>query len=93
MTTRLLWQILLAQSSRTREQVQAVRERLLRATQPFPRYKTVVQLSGNGGLMSFTCRVPLAVGDMVSADIRGELAPMGVNSMVLGVVVSQEVQL
>ena len=71
-----------------------VRRRLLGITQRS--YRTRVQLenvSATGQIVEFTSRVPLPVGTMVTADIRGELAPMGPNSRAVGRVVWQEVQL
>jgi len=77
------------------KQVEVVRDRLT-APPRQPRYRTRVQLenvSATGQMVEFTSRVPLPVGTMVTADIRGELAPMGPNSRAVGRVVWQEVQL
>lgn len=86
----LVWR--LERKTRLLAQVDIVRRRLVQPP-PQPIYKTIVQLDSNGGLASFNCRVPLSVGSMVTADIRGELAPPGVNSRILGVVVSQTLEL
>lgn len=74
-----LW--LEGRKKRRMAQVDQVRRRLV--NQPL-RYKTIVQLDHNGGLMSFTSRVPFSIGTHVTADIRGELAPLGQHSHVLG---------
>lgn len=79
-----------AREQRQRALVERVRKRLV-SSPPQVRYKTVVQQM-NGSLVSFTSRTPIAVGTHVTGDINGELAPMGHGSLILGVVVSQEVE-
>lgn len=73
------------------QQVDEVKARLVRSTSSAI-YRTSVQMATDGSLVQFDCRIPLARGMMVTLDIRGQLAPIGINNTVLGTVVTQELK-
>lgn len=91
MVTRLLWRLRqLLQSSKTQQQVQAVRDRLVAATRPRAAiWRTTVQ-ANDGTVFRFDSQFPMHAGDLVEAQGDGimHVANLLSSNRIVGVVVA-----
>jgi len=84
----------LSRMERQRQQVAAVRARLLAATRPQQVvWQTTVQLN-DGQQMRFSTTMRMDIGDFVEAGIDGRIAPANLlgNQRIIGVVVAVEMR-